>query len=124
MTERDQRRLEILQAFGTAWGKRDLDEVMRLMSVDCVYAASVGPDPGATFVGCDAVRRGVTQMFARDRGRSETSGIFIAGDRGACEWAYFLPDGKGGERIIRGCDLFTFTGDRISRKDAFRKTTD
>lgn len=43
------------------------------------------------------------------------------GTLGVAEWAFHekTPDGAG--RLIRGCDIFEFAGDKIRKKDAFRK---
>lgn len=46
-----------LAAFSAAWAAKDIDALMTFMTDDCVYAASVGPEPGKTFVGKEAVRR-------------------------------------------------------------------
>lgn len=61
-------RRELLKKFAKAWGKRDIDAVMACMTSNCVYEASVGPEPGTTFQGADQVRRGILQMFAHDEG--------------------------------------------------------
>src|SRR5207302_4000436 len=45
------------QRFSEAWAKRDIDGLMALVTDDIFYGASVGPEPGATFRGRDAVRR-------------------------------------------------------------------
>jgi enamine deaminase RidA (YjgF/YER057c/UK114 family) len=38
--------------------------VMECMTSNCVYEASVGPEPGTTFQGGRSVRRGILQTFA------------------------------------------------------------
>jgi ketosteroid isomerase-like protein len=108
-----------LLEFATAWGKHDLETLMELFTDDCVYKASVGAEPGATYVGKAAVRAGVLEMFAVDDGStSEITRMHVFGDVGFWEWTYRFPDG----RVVFGCDLFEFVGDRIRVKNAFRKT--
>jgi ketosteroid isomerase-like protein len=51
-------RASLLDAFTAAWSSKDLDGLMALMAEECVFRASVGPEPGATFAGRDDVRRG------------------------------------------------------------------
>lgn len=112
---------DLLNKFMRAWGLRDVDAILSLMTEDCVYQASVGPEPGATFNGALEVRAGLLEMFAHDSGsEAAISNIFVAGDRAAWEWRYFWPeaDEKGEER---GCDFFEFSEGKISRKNAFRK---
>ena len=50
--------IERLQAFDDAWRQKDLEALMKFMADDCEYHASVGPDPGESFIGKEAVRRG------------------------------------------------------------------
>jgi len=114
--------LHRLQRFSVAWTVGDLDALMSFMTEDCVYYASVGPEPGSTYRGRDEVRRGFAAILAYDRGRERHDGTaFIVGDVGVAEWSFYDagPDGSG--RLIRGCDIFEFAGDKIRKKDAFRK---
>jgi len=113
---------ERLRQFGAAWARGDLDALMGFMIDDCVYLASVGPEPGATYRGREEVRRGFAAMLAYDRGRERHGAtVVLTGDRGFAEWSFTETTTDGGGRIIRGCDLFEFRDGRISRKDAYRK---
>jgi hypothetical protein len=95
------------------------------MAPDCIYEASVGPEPGAMFRCAEAVRAGILKMFAHDeRIESRISNLFFAGNRAAWEWLYVWKEGNAEERSVRGCDLFEFSGDKIHRKSAFCKQPD
>jgi ketosteroid isomerase-like protein len=111
-----------LEEFCAAWARADLDSLMDFMSDDCVYRASVGSEPGETFVGPAAVRAGFARMLAHDVGKEAQKGrCFVCGDRGVGQWSYVYFEA--GRRIeLFGCDLFEFDGDKIRVKDAFRKT--
>lgn len=112
-----------LKAFGDAWSRGDVDTLMTFMTENCKFSASVGPEPGRTYVGREAVRRGFEDILAFDAGSPSIEGdVFIAGDRGASEWAVSKTDQAGNRVLVRGCDLFEFEGDLIRHKDAFRKT--
>ena len=64
-------RMRVLDTFARAWSQHDIDTLMSLVTDDCVYSASVGPDPGETFVGREAVRNGFLRLLAYDAdGRS------------------------------------------------------
>lgn len=92
---------------------------------DCIYHASVGPEPGSTYRGKDEVRHGFATVLAYDRRRERHAGhVFIHGDVGVAEWSFAetMPDGT--RRVIRGCDIFEFAADKIRKKDAFRKVFD
>ncbi len=115
-------RARVLAKFGAAWTAKDLDALMSLITDDCVYAASVGPEPGETFIGRDAVRAGFAALLAYDAsGESKEGRIAILGELGLAEWAYELWDASGRVTVVRGCDIFEFAGLLIRRKDAFRK---
>ena len=118
-------RRNLLKKFAKAWGERDIDTVMECMTSNCVYEASVGPEPGTTFEGADQVRRGILKMFAHDEGStSRISNLFITGTHAAWEWTYHWSEPAGRNRRVRGCDVFEFSGEKIRRKSGFRKTTE
>ncbi len=105
--------LERLHEFGDAWARGDLDALMSFVTDDCVYHASVGPEPGTAYEGRDEVRRGFATMLAYDRGRERHGGnAVITGDRGVAEWSFTESGTNGQPRTIRGCDLFEFAGTR------------
>ena len=111
-----------LEAFAQAWAARDIDGLLSLMTEACIYGASVGPEPGRTYRGQSEVRAGILAMLSHDRAdRSETGNLVIAGDHAFWEWRCTSRDEDGGDVRTHGCDLFTFAGNKISAKQAFRK---
>jgi ketosteroid isomerase-like protein len=96
---------------------------MSLFADDCVFESPRGPDPwGTRFVGRAEVREG---LGARLRGIPDVhygeARHFVAGERGASEWT-LTGTTLEGERIeVRGCDLWTFDGDRVVLKDSYWK---
>lgn len=115
-------RARVLVKFGEAWTGKNLDALMSFVTDDCIYAASVGPEPGETFIGRDAVRAGFAALLAYNAGGESREGrIAMLGELGLAEWAYELRDASGRTTVVRGCDIFEFTGILIRRKDAFRK---
>jgi len=114
--------IERLLAFGDAWHRGDVDDIMSYFAAECTYHASAGPEPGRTCRGREAVRRGVIDMLAYDRGgKSKTGPAFVVDERGVAEWSYEFIAIDGAVTVVRGCDVFEFEGDLIRRKDAFRK---
>ena len=111
---------DLLDRFAAAWASADSARVAALMTDDCVYEASVGPEPGRTFRGMQELVAGLEVMFAHDApARTEITDVFVTADRAAWEWRYFSASG---ELIARGCDLFLIRDGRIAVKNAFRKT--
>ncbi len=115
--------LELLDRFAEAWNRHDLDALMSMMTDDCVFEASAGPDVnGQRSEGARAVRAAFAAVFetfpdahwARPR-------HFIAGNRGVSEWT-FSGTHRDGRRVeVTGCDLFTFRDGRIAVKNSYRK---
>lgn len=114
--------MDRLADFGAAWRAGDVDRLMSFMAGDCVFRASVGTGPGTVFRGRDEVRRGFELMLAYDEGAEAHGGLaFIAGDRGASQWAYSSTTADGTVIEVQGCDLYEFAGGLIRVKDAYRK---
>jgi hypothetical protein len=119
MSDLNRARLAVLSE---AWRRGDLATIVACFDPDGIYAASVGPEPGETFVGRAAIEAGVKRMLALDAGSDKwfEEPVF-AGDLAVVTWTYATPNGDGG-KTVRGCDVFTFRGGLILKKDAFRKT--
>ena len=116
-------KLEVLGRVLDGFNAHDLDAILAEFDDDCVFESPRGADPwGRRFVGKDEVREAFQTRFAgipdvHYRGE----GDFVAGDRGVSEWTLTGTTGEGERIEVRGCDLWTFTGDRIARKDSFWK---
>ena len=115
--------LALLERFIAAWGRRDADAVVACLAPNATYAASVGPEPGATYVGRTAIRAGVAKMFAHDAdSEMSTDRPAMMGDIAVLTWTYRSRTPTGTVRAVRGCDIFVFEAGEIVLKDAFRKT--
>jgi ketosteroid isomerase-like protein len=117
--------VRLLAAFTEAWTAKDLEAVMDLMADDCVFRASVGPEPGSSFVGRDEVRRGFGLFLVPDAGpppATENGETLVHADFAVTRWTLRWPRAEGGPVEVRGCDVFEFEGERIKLKDTYRKT--
>ena len=112
-----------LDALLEAFNAHDVDAILAFFTDDCVLDMPRGPAPGGLrLVGKDEVRKGFQSRF---------DGIpdivygdarhFSSGDRGASEWTIRGTQASGTPIEVRGCDLFEFSGGKISRKDSFWK---
>ena len=113
---------EFLDAFADAWNRHDTDAILSMMTSECVFEASRGPDvKGTVYTGQEEVRRGVEEVFSSfpDAQWNEPT-HFIAGDRGISEWV-FTGTGPSGRVEVQGCDVFTFRGGKIAVKNSYRK---
>ena len=121
LTDRDKARL--LEAFAEAWNRHDIDALMSMMTIDCVFEASGGNAVnGERYEGRHAVRAAYAAVFEQyPDAHWGNARHFVAGDRGVSEWT-FTGTLKGGKRVeVTGCDLFTFRNAEIAIKNSFRK---
>jgi len=114
---------ETLRAFADAWNRHDVDALMALMSEDCVFEASAGPDvDGTRHVGRKAVRAGFAEVWATyPDAHWGGARHFVHGDRGVSEWTFTGTRADGTRVEVHGCDLFTFRDGKIALKNSYRK---
>jgi steroid delta-isomerase-like uncharacterized protein len=113
----------LLHRFADAWNRHDLEALMSMMTDDCVFEASAGPDvDGQRSEGKQAVRVAYAAVFEGFHDAHWASARhFIAGNRGVSEWT-FSGTQKDGTRVeVNGCDLFSFREGKIAIKNSYRK---
>ena len=119
----EQGTVEFLDAFAQAWNRHDTDVILSMMTEDCVYQASSGPQvSGTEYHGHGAAREGIEAAFAAypDAQWNEPR-HFVNGERGFSEWRFTGTAPDGTRREVLGCDVFTFRDGKISVKNSFRK---
>ena len=119
----DEVRLRVIREVTAAFDAHDLDGIMQHFTDDCVFESPRGSEAfGRRVIGRETVRAAFADRFAGlPDVRYTDDSHFVSGDRGASEW---LLSGTSvdGERIeVRGCDLWTFDGDKIREKKSFWK---
>ena len=118
-------RAELVERFSAAWGAKDLSGLMELMTDDCMFRASVGPEPGVTFNGREAVQNGFEQFLGAGSGapvpETDTEEPLISRDFAVTRWTSRFARPDGSMVIVRACDILGFEGDRIKFKDTYRK---
>jgi len=116
--------VQVLEAFADAWCRHDVDALMACMADDCVFHTSAGPEASGTrHVGREAVRAAFAKAWADVPDAQWTRARhFVSGNRGVSEWTFTGTRASDGVRIeVDGCDIFTFSGDKIRVKDSWRK---
>jgi taurine dehydrogenase small subunit len=118
----DQVKIEVLRRLVDAFNEQDVDAALDLFAEDGVWEASRGPDLwGRRFSGPAELRVGMKERFAAlPDGRYSDDTHVVLGDRGFSEWT-FTATTRDGEMTVRGCDIWTFEGDKIARKNSFWK---
>jgi len=112
-----------LEAFTAAWNRHDIDALMGFMAEDCVFHAVAGPELfGRSFVGRAAVREGFQLAWQTFPDAAWLSGEhFVCGDRGVSESTFSGTKADGTRIEARMVDVFSFRGDKIAVKNAYRK---
>ena len=115
--------VETLQRVVDAFNAHDLDAVMSFFTDDPVLELPRGPHPwGQRFEGPEEVRAGLASRFAGiPNVHYGDDRHWVRGNRGCSEWLLTGTTAQGVRLEVRGCDLWTFDGDRIARKDSYWK---
>jgi steroid delta-isomerase-like uncharacterized protein len=115
--------ITLLDRFADAWNRHDLDALMSMMTYDCVFEASAGPQvDGQRSEGKPAVRAAYAAVFeAFHDAHWASARHFIAGNRGVSEWTFTGTHNDGKRVEVTGCDLFTFRDGKIAIKNSYRK---
>jgi ketosteroid isomerase-like protein len=123
LSNEDGSTVAMLAAFADAWNRHDIDAIMALMTTDCVFEASAGPDVcGTRYVGYHDVRAAFLEVWTTfPDAHWRDARHHLCGDLGLSEWT-FCGTRMDGTRIeVNGCDLLTFQGNKIAVKNSYRK---
>ena len=114
---------DLLVAHMAAWSRHDLEAIMSMMTSDCVFETSGGPQVwGSRYEGQAAVREAVAEIFEMLPDiRFANARHTVCGDRGYSEYTMTATRPDGSRIEARGCDLFEFRDGKIHRKDSYRK---
>lgn len=115
--------IEVLRDIAAGFDTHDLDRILQHFAEDAVFESPRGPEAcGQRFVGIEAVRGAFASRFSTIPDvRYQEDDHFVAGDRGASEWTLRGTTTDGQQLEVRGCDLWTFRGDKVVKKDSFWK---
>ena len=113
----------MLERFGDAWNRHDVDAIMSFMDDDCAFETTAGPEPcGKRYEGRERVRQAFGRVFAMfPDARFGDARHFVAGDRGLSEWRFTGTTSEGKKIEVNGCDVFTFKDGKIIHKDSYFK---
>lgn len=123
MSASDEQKLEVIRQVTAAFDRHDLDAIMEHFTDDCVFDSPRGPQPhGQRFAGKAAIREAFAGRFAGipDVRYTEDS-HFVGGNNGVSLWTLSGTTTDGVRIEIRGCDVWTFRGEKIAVKNSFWK---
>jgi len=119
----DAESVRLLERFADAWIRHDLDALMSMMTDDCVFESSAGPQvDGRRSEGKQAVRAAYAAVFETFQDAHWANPRhFVAANRGVSEWTFSGTQTDGKRVEVTGCDLFTFRDGKIAIKNSYRK---
>ena len=114
-----------LKALCEAFNAHDLDRVMAFFADDCVLEMPRGSNPwGSRFEGNQEVRDALAKRFEGlpdvHYGDDEHF-VDPAAGTGISKWTLTGTTRQGTRVEVRGCDFYTFRGDKVIRKDSYWK---
>lgn len=107
-----------------AWNSHDLDRLMTMFADDCVFESSAGPDfCGRRYEGRAEVRSAFAAVFHSmpDANWGDGRHFAISEGYGVSEWRLTGTLLDGTRVDVLGCDFLTVHGNKIVRKNSFRK---
>ena len=114
--------LEAIERFNDAFGRHDVDGVMKAMTDDCVFENTCPPPDGERYEGKESVRESFERFFrSSPTAVFETEEIFAAGDRCVVRWLYRWVGESGMPGHIRGVDVFRVRGGKVAEKLSYVK---
>jgi len=114
--------LKVIQQFNLAFNRHAVDDIMALMTEDCVFENTYPPPDGKRFIGQAAVRACFEEFF-----QASPSAAFEFGDAFACEgracvsWRYRWIEPDGQEGHVLGVDVFRIRDGKVAEKCSYVK---
>ncbi len=115
--------VELLQEIGRAFARHDVEAIVGAFADDGEFRNAKGPDVwGQSYKGHAAIRGYFTALFANTSDvRWDHTAEYVMGDRAVTEWHRKATLSTGERQEWLGCDLYTFRGRKILRKDTYIK---
>ena len=114
--------LGVIQRFNTAFNRHAVDDIMALMTEDCVFENTYPPPDGERFTGQVAVRACFEEFFrASPAAAFEFGDTFACGDRACVRWRYQWIEPDGLEGHVLGVDLFRVRDGKVAEKCSYVK---
>lgn len=118
------KKMEVLKKYTQAWNDHDIDTIMSLTAEDCAFYTIAGEtENGTVHVGRENVKAAFVAAWTNipDAAWLEPE-IFILDENRAMSTCLFKgTDLEGGKHEARMVDLYTFSGNKVAIKSAFRK---
>jgi ketosteroid isomerase-like protein len=113
---------EVIERFSNALNRHDVDEVMALMTGDCIFENTYPAPDGQRYEGQQAVRAFWEDFFhSSPHALFSTEESFASADRCVVRWVYDWQDTDGQSGHVRGVDIFRVRDGKVAEKLAYVK---
>ncbi len=114
--------LAVVEQFNAAFNRHAVDELMALMTEDCLFENTFPPPDGELFQGQPAVRAAFEHFFnSSPHAQFDFYDLFACGERACVRWTYRWLDAAGQPGHIQGVDIFRLRAGRIAEKRSYVK---
>jgi len=114
--------LSLITNFNLAFNRHDIEEMMEMMTEDCLFENTYPPPDGGRFNGKESVKAFWISFFqSSPHAKIEIEEIFESQDRVIQRWVYHWQEPSGINGHIRGVDLFTIRDGLILEKLSYVK---
>jgi ketosteroid isomerase-like protein len=114
---------DTIQQFNAAFNAHNVDQLMALMTDDCVFENTSPAPDGERIEGSSAVRAFWERFFAAaPHAAFDFYDIFAAGDRGVVRWIYRWADDQPGQAgHVSGVDILRVRDGKVAEKMSYVK---
>jgi ketosteroid isomerase-like protein len=113
---------ETVRRFQDAWNRHDVEEVMALMTEDCVFESTWPPPDGERVEGHRAMRAFWERCFAQSpQALIEIEELFSCAERATMRWRYRWGGGSDQPGHVRGVDVYRVRNGKVAEKLSYVK---
>ena len=118
--------LDRVREVGAAFARRDVEAIVGFFTDDGEFRNAKGPAIwGRSYKGKAEIRAFFESLFAGSPDVTwQHTAEYVVGNRAVTEWHRTATLTTGEKQEWLGCDLYTFRGDKIERKDTYIKVVD
>jgi len=114
--------VDLVLAFNEALNRRELVQMMEMMTEDCRFENTFPPPEGTRYEGKEAVAAFWSDFFLQSsEARFEVEEIFGEAERCVMRWKYFWARQDGASGHMRGVDLYRIRAGKICEKLSYVK---
>ena len=114
--------LDVIRRFNVAFNRHAVDEIMGLMTEDCVFENTYPPPDGERFIGQAAVRACFEEFFrASPSAAFEFGDAFACGGRACVRWRYRWVESDDRAGHVLGVDVFQVRDGKVAEKCSYVK---